>query len=279
MGRDGRPLVKVPPLLPGGPVRGFAHRKCYLAQTQDCCPKISKEHYISHAVLKTIPGGLMVSGAPWLPADVREEMNATTLRAKVLCERHNKALSPLDKEAGRLFRIISGIYEEFKGNSSSAETSWHLCSGEMLEFWALKVMFGSHRGGIAASMGVPIRTSHRLDAVGLATVLSSRQLAEPRGLYVSALPERTARMVGPGVKVVPVGTHDPPRIGGVEIGIHGLDFDVVFDPSAVVGTRVAQSAYRPRRIIFRKAERRHIIVLTWAAKSFVTPCLEVSFRE
>jgi hypothetical protein len=279
MEADDQPLVKVPHLLPEGPTTGFAHRKCYFSQTSDCSSKLSKEHYISHAVLKTIPGGLVVAGAPWLPSGVRKELHAETLAAKVLCERHNKALSPLDKEVGRLFGIISTIYEEFRGKSSSTETSWHLCSGEMLELWGLKVIFGSHRGGVAASGGKPIRTTHGLDVETFLKLLSARHLSEPSGLYMIAPPERHARIVGPGVKAVPIGIHEPPRIGGVEIGIHGLDFDIVFDPSAVDGARVAGSVYRPRFLTFRKGQRRHTIMLTWSSQSLLMPELDLTFPE
>jgi hypothetical protein len=97
---DGPPLVKVPPLLPEGAETGYSHLNCYLGHTRNCSRKLSREHYISAAVLRSIPGGLVVSGAPWLPLGASKEMYAETLTSRILCERHKLCPRSTKKQEG-----------------------------------------------------------------------------------------------------------------------------------------------------------------------------------
>ncbi len=276
---DGRALVAVPWLLPRPPATGYGHPRCYLNHTGDCSAKISKEHYISHAVLRSIRGRLVVHGAPWLPAGVSKQINAKVLVSKILCERHNRCLSPLDDAVGKLFETIAMIYNDFRQGSELKTTSWHLSSGEMLELWGMKVIFGLYHSRIASSNRSPLLNSYLLDPTKLVQALASGHLQDPCGLYVDTARVKQTQTVRPGVLAIPIGTHEPPKIGGVQIGIHGLEFDIIFDPSAVQQKRIKQSDYRPRYLTFRRALRRHTIVLTWPSRVQREPELEVIFPE
>ncbi len=183
---DGRPLVVVPRLLPAPPATGYAHPKCYLRSTCDCSHPRSREHYVSKAVLCTIPGKLVVSGAPWLSADGRQETEPNSLRAHVLCKRHNEAMSPLDKMAARVFSIIVAIYQDLRDPSRMTGVSWYLGSGEMLELWGLKVLYGIHHAGVAAIKRIPTRNSHSLVDTTFLEVLSAKHLKPPLGLYFAS---------------------------------------------------------------------------------------------
>jgi len=103
----------IPPLFPEGPKTDYAHPKCYLGETNDCSRKLSKEHYISKSVLRSIRGGLQVSGGFW-PAATSKEVSAENLVSKILCTRHNRALCPLDAVAGELFEAVAKVYDDFK---------------------------------------------------------------------------------------------------------------------------------------------------------------------
>ena len=88
---------------------GYSHARCYARAARDCSSKLSREHWISHGVLRSfsVDGRLYISGAPWLDgAQVRLPTNA--LGANVLCTRHNNALSQLDMMAANLFRVLYG---------------------------------------------------------------------------------------------------------------------------------------------------------------------------
>jgi hypothetical protein len=91
---DSVPRVRVPTLVPKGPLSGYAHPKCYLRHTNDCDRKLSKEHYISEAVLK-VTKTFGLNGLPWQDPN-GEVINYGTrsLTSHILCERHNKAVVP-----------------------------------------------------------------------------------------------------------------------------------------------------------------------------------------
>jgi hypothetical protein len=125
---DGQPLVNVPNLLPKPPTTGHANPRCYLSHTNDCSTGKSKEHYISRAVLKSIPGGLIVSGMPRL-AGIPQELTANSLHSHILCKRHNECLSPLDNAAAGLFKIVETIYRDLRAMSPNENASWYLTSG------------------------------------------------------------------------------------------------------------------------------------------------------
>jgi hypothetical protein len=102
---DGRFRKPHPSLRPPGKVTGYSHAGCYLRNTRDCSEQISREHYISRSVLTQLGEVLRISGAPWLDPDQTLDTTVENLTAKILCKRHNEALSPLDGEAGLFFRF------------------------------------------------------------------------------------------------------------------------------------------------------------------------------
>jgi hypothetical protein len=226
---------------------------------------------VSKTVLKNIPGGMVVSGASWL-AGLSKELNADSLRSHILCKRHNECLSPLDCAAGKLFNTISNIYADLRSPASAQETSWYLVSGEMLELWGMKVMFGTHYSGTAAARGSQVRDSHSIDPEVFIQALSSKRLPAPCGLY--CLWANRTLAVGPGVSVTPIGTANPPRIGGIQLAIHGIEFDIVFDPSAVNRDQIEGREYRPRYLNFHNTQRRHVVVPTWPDRPVLEPELE-----
>src|SRR5579872_4971666 len=104
---DGRLRKPRPNLRPPGPKTGYLHPGCYLRETGDCSEQISKEHYISRAVLQQLGEVLRISGVPWLPPEQTFDTTVQNLTAKILCRRHNEALSPLDAEAGIFFSSLT----------------------------------------------------------------------------------------------------------------------------------------------------------------------------
>jgi hypothetical protein len=62
---------------------------------------------MSRAILEQFGGSvIVVIGMPWLPAGQALETSIPNLTAKILCRRHNEALSPLDAEAGHFFSAL-----------------------------------------------------------------------------------------------------------------------------------------------------------------------------
>jgi hypothetical protein len=60
--------------------------------------------------------------------------------ARVLCKRHNNALSPLDTTIGNFYDVLAGAHE-------GREVGAHLFEGEDFERWALKTLLGRLASG------------------------------------------------------------------------------------------------------------------------------------
>ena len=94
-------------------------------------------------------GSGSVSGFAWQNGETKE-MDFASLTSKILCDRHNSALSPLDAEAGKLFVALAEIDATLADAAPPAPPRDYLISGADLERWLLKVLLGiCHAKGIA----------------------------------------------------------------------------------------------------------------------------------
>jgi hypothetical protein len=120
---------------PPKPVRGYSHPRCYAKALGDCDSKISKEHYFSKGAIQAFNRGspTWVEG-PGLPAGRLPPDQV--LQSKILCIRHNSALSRLDDAAIVLTR---GIRE---GMVLVPRIPCLALRGYDLERWLLKVACG-----------------------------------------------------------------------------------------------------------------------------------------
>jgi hypothetical protein len=66
---DGHLRTRMQSPSPPGPQTRFSHPSCYLAGTDDCSERISREHYMSKSVLDQLGNTLRVTGMPWLKPD------------------------------------------------------------------------------------------------------------------------------------------------------------------------------------------------------------------
>lgn len=72
----------------------FSHPQCYARALCDCSAKLSREHYVSNSVLKLLGVEHIISHASWLsPEQCSRPLPVSALSSKVLCDRHNQALS------------------------------------------------------------------------------------------------------------------------------------------------------------------------------------------
>jgi len=165
--------IKTTPL---GQKTGVACRGCYAAELHDCSPSISREHYITEALLHYINrgGGLQVSGFPWMKSETMS-LPPNALAAKVLCERHNTALSPLDDIAVRMFRS----FDEKDAIGSGKHR--FLFSGHDIERWLLKSMCGLAQ---ARSLPTDKECSLRIPEHWLKILFGYVDFSMHRGLYL-----------------------------------------------------------------------------------------------
>lgn len=108
-----------------------------------------------------------------------------SLTSKLLCDRHNSALSPLDDEAGNFFRTLQEIKNDLTENSISRRKELYLFSGEMIELWMLKVACGLGLS-FASRNGIRLKTDHIFDLNAVETAFTNSRWQPDAGMYLSA---------------------------------------------------------------------------------------------
>src|SRR4051812_18357116 len=92
--------------------RILGHPQCYAREMGDCSTGISKEHYVSAVVLRGVSLGeptVLVQNLSFQQPGTLEGRGISSLVAKVLCEKHNSALSIFDGAGSTLFSGMDRI--------------------------------------------------------------------------------------------------------------------------------------------------------------------------
>jgi hypothetical protein len=179
---DGKLRKRVKSLQPPSPVTNFAHPKCYLRSTHDCSEDISREHYISANILEQLGSSISVIGFPFLAPNETKSFAIDNLTSKILCRRHNEALSPLDQEAGIFFRELSLSLSDLE-KAPSRTHNIHLASGSALELWMLKTACGMYFSRIAAKDNVRLAGTHTVDEAKITAAFFENKWDDRAGLY------------------------------------------------------------------------------------------------
>jgi hypothetical protein len=115
-----------------------SHDKCYLNSTKACSDQITKEHLISHSVLKVLAEKFIeISGAPWLKPNEKKVLPFGSLVSNCLCGAHNSALANLDAAAGKFFEAFQRC-----GTTEVGPPLQFIFNGHDIERWLLKMLAG-----------------------------------------------------------------------------------------------------------------------------------------
>lgn len=153
--RAGHWIESTEPLL-SGERTGIRNKHCYAESSADCSGKISSEHWLSKNILKSInPKGSIVSGLASLEGKAKP-LPPEALGSKILCDRHNSKLSPLDDDVGDFFRALHRFQDCLAQPSPSEPNEFLLLSGSRLELWLLKLTLGGLASKSFGSEGKPI---------------------------------------------------------------------------------------------------------------------------
>src|SRR5216684_5814407 len=96
---------------------------CWAKPIGGCSAKMSREHLISASVF---PGRtVMVQGFPWCK-DTPAEIGLSGLTAKILCEKHNKDLSPLDEAADRAADTLRAMHQLHETRKNLKPKIWNV---------------------------------------------------------------------------------------------------------------------------------------------------------
>ena len=246
-------------VLPRPPITGIANAGCYLSQAQDCSKKLSREHYISKALLERLPQPILLTNLHWLEPNEVASYPLSALTARILCDRHNNALSPLDVEASLLFDAFLRI------GSASAHglqqgKSWHAVSGELIELWLLKTACGLFYSGVGSANGVPLRNSSVLNCGDLPALFAS-ELPAPCGLYIRSKPGTTGNFNG---KFSAALLSNKYGVSGIQFVMSGIELVLIISEDGVDFDLVRNThMFRPGGLAFQFGKSRHNVVMTW----------------
>lgn len=254
---------------PPSPRTGYSHPQCYAAPLHDCSRRISREHYISKALLDVLGGGgpVKVSGLRWVAPAPTKEVGAKAFCSKVLCTRHNQALSPLDRAGARFFEAL---HVPHRGRASGQAAAWvttPLVSGDDLERWFLKLLCGL-LGSDSVAPGEGGRCPGGPKAAWLPHLFGARPLPRDTGLYLWTPPWELPDQ--PGLEFTPMAPDGDPI--GLFVAFAGLAFVVNLSPICedVRELLQGQSCYRPAAITFKGRFGPQEIILGWAHPGYAT---------
>jgi hypothetical protein len=174
--------LKASDTRPQGPSTGYAHPDCYAKELSDCSTDISREHYISKALLIEMGGKPQVAGFSFQPQDTLRKIGVEALTSRILCKRHNNCLSPLDTGAQRCLGALRAFDADLQddGTPTSDEV---MINGADLERWMLKVLIGMNHARILDSISV------RRNASMIRILFGRERWPSDWGLYVLARQE------------------------------------------------------------------------------------------
>ncbi|MBN2474594.1 MAG: hypothetical protein JXB62_08295 [Pirellulales bacterium] len=227
----------------------------------DCSTRISREHFISHSLIREIektslPGErIRIEGFPWQTGGRLHEVSPTVLASKVLCERHNNLLSPLDSIGGSLFRAFHQIHTDFHSNPRPRQ--YYLFNGHDIERWLLKTLLGVIASGNTTNIPRQSRPpKHYFDCL-----FHAERLPASWGLYLLTREGRC--QASGGVKVATIANGQ--IVDGLLVEILALRFILAIHAVPEKSGLLADSVNRPDCLHFCSAEskKQAAILLGW----------------
>lgn len=240
------------------------HARCYLARFGGCSSQLSREHYVSNAILTSMEaeadnGLVQVSGAPWTNEGEFKSLPAGSLAARILCTSHNRRLSALDAQAGQLWDAIRRMT-----SAEDLDGGRVLLNGHDIERWALKYVCGQLlAGGARCSDGTRVDEGWFPDwQLQMIADESAWNTGRGCGLFFLSSGRRIEHR--PELRFTPVVSQQRATVLSVRFGLCGLDFLVVFVP------HVRQDyppgfvrRYRPAGFCFRVGDVASELLLSW----------------
>ncbi len=271
---DGIPRIKVPNLVPTGPLTNHSNEDCYLKETSNCSRTITKEHYISRSILQQLGEPISWTGLPWEKPGVEVKYGVNSLTSHILCDRHNSALSPLDQLAADAFRALRASSDELNTISVSRRKKWLLVSGEAMELWGYKALCGLYYSSVAAQSKESLINTYSLDVSRFERALRLRQVDSGCGLYVT--PNTGERQP---CSYAPLSVIESRRVIGIRMGFAAVEFDIILDPNGVNFDYLNRNFFRrPWLINLVSQHRRHTIVLSWPNNPVGSPVVNIQLR-
>lgn len=147
---------KLPPYKPAltDAKTGISCAGCYASFTNDCSADLSDEHWLSRGIVLEVGTNGRVQ-VIWRQEQQRT-VQASEFSNRILCQRHNNALSRLDATATAVFRTLDHYQTDQGSQPDPHGSEFDLYSGEAFERWLLKLLWGGTAAGVFTLSGQPI---------------------------------------------------------------------------------------------------------------------------
>jgi hypothetical protein len=230
-----------------------------LSSTRDCSRKISGEHYISRSILEQFPE-ISLTGLRWINPGESVSYGIDSLTSKILCTRHNSALSPLDTHAGKFFHDL-GIAQNRAANSEISKSTYFLYSGDALEKWATKTLLGLFYAGILSIDGEAAKRKLILEDKSIIGSIFGRLLGQPCGLRIAV---NVGDLLGKSIGIAPLHSPVEGTLNGLLFSMHGMQFQLLTDSRGGSPEYLGETRYyRPWVIDLEGVSNTSRIILTW----------------
>jgi hypothetical protein len=191
---------------------------------------MTREHFISKNILARITTNRLTfeNAGHFFRGKERVEIGVDDFVAKVLCDRHNSALGPLDAAAGLVFLTIEALVKDVAiiADEKTALESFHMSSGIDIERWMIKVYCGLVAAGkIRGSSGQILQRS-ALPPCLLDALLGNCSLPSPLGLYQNTFVGQTLKLGGLTFGTIKL-TDASDRVGGLMLSLGPMNFVLI----------------------------------------------------
>lgn len=241
---------------PPAPMTGFGNPRCFASELTNCSPQLSREHFISHGILKVLSrnGTVSIDGFNWQEGGSLQDLPTPSLASRILCKRHNEALSGLDAMALRLFQTIDNAVRQ-----KQRQSRVFLFDGSDLERWLLKTLCGSVFSRNAHTRGV--NSDWRPSALWLNVLFNGVDFPNRCGFYFAG---DSADAIEGGFKLRTISNAND-GVYGVGISFDDEPFLCLMDtpPDNLAGTYLERYLYRPETIVFLNEYCESVLRFVW----------------
>lgn len=245
----------------------YSNPACYASSRGDCSRKLSGEHFVSESVLRLTGSKAVTTTAyPWNRNGDPATIGISSFTAKVLCTRHNSALSKSDTAARDFAALMTYLGLQLLVNEQMDEESEECeVSGDELQRWVLKTLITHVETSVLRADDLIVR---RRDEDRAVEVLFGNA-AWPRrwGLYVS--PSLSSPLTPKHLKSAYGGcqpyVHNDGYLLGGTVWLGGIALCLaLFSPASNDGGPFDGASYKPGAIRFVIGQTVKEIRLSWA---------------
>jgi len=185
--------------------------------------------------------------------------------SNVLCDRHNSALSPLDKVGHRFFRSLRALNADLRDKTKRPKDRAYLFNGHDIERYILKILCGDGFGNKMQTL-TGRKRGWRPSAQWVRILYGLEPFPQGWGLYLSANIGGTIELDENVLGVRPV-TDDADELCGATFKVLGLEFELLMTtPNPAQERYGVNCRYRPAEVIFSDGRATKGILFGWDIK-------------